>query len=83
MKSIDRWKVGFGGLNKTELLGLLSDNKICLNAYSAQLFMDDEFVTTASNKIAEVVGISVKELGFNSGARYHDIVAASSSQGLP
>lgn len=77
-----KWNIEFGGKTKRELLLLLSEKKIGMNAYATQLFMDQEFVTSSSSKIAEVVEKSVIELGFEAGALYQDIIIAAERLGL-
>lgn len=82
MTSTRKWKIEFGGRSKQELLLLLSEKKICMNAYATQLFMDQEFLTSSSSRIAEVVEKSVIELGFETGALYRDIIIAAERLGL-
>jgi hypothetical protein len=48
MTSPKKWQIEFGGKSKQQLLALLSENKIGLNAYAAQLFMSEEFVISSS-----------------------------------
>jgi hypothetical protein len=78
----NKWKIEFGGLTKEQLLFLLSTNKICMNAYTALLFMDENFVTSPESRVAEIIEISVEALGFKAGASYRDILLASETLSL-
>ncbi len=82
MTSPKKWQIEFGGKSKQQLLALLSENKIGLNAYAAQLFMSEEFVISSSRKTAEVIETSVGELGLKAGGVYQDIINAAQKQGL-
>lgn len=82
MTSPKKWQIEFGGKSKQQLLALLSENKIGLNAYAAQLFMSEEFVISSSRTTAEVIETSVGELGLKAGGVYQDIINAAQEQGL-
>ena len=77
-----KWRVPFGALDKEELLALLSEHKIGLNAYAAQLFMSEDFKASLSSQYADVVEVRVQDLGFKTGAVFKDIVEAAVSRSL-
>jgi hypothetical protein len=75
-------KIGYGGMNSSQLLEVLKANHIQLNASAIALFEHPNFVTLAQPSQLEVVQVSVAALGFASGATTPEIYAQAKLHGL-
>lgn len=80
--SSQSWQVEYGGLSRDNLLLELSAQKVNLNAYATMLFFADAFTLPQKAKTVHIVEISVRDLGFDDGAVYADIVEAAKGIGL-
>lgn len=80
MKQLNQWAIVWGGKSKTELLALLKQHQIGLNAYAKQLL--SELVFTNEARQIQLIETSVLDLGFSSGALFSDIVESALNSGL-
>ena len=75
-------KLEFGGLGKDQLLAKLKDASIQLNENAEILLSSELFVTSENRQIANVIEISVNDLGFPDGANLDEIRSRARELGL-
>jgi len=66
-------KIKYGGQSKEDLLKLLIAEGIHLNEYAKTLLGSDMFETSPSEEAADIVELSVQDLGFTNGATFEEI----------
>jgi len=64
----NEFTIEYGLLSKAELLNELSGASVQLNKYAEILFASDLFTISPKKQTANIVAISVEELGFTEGA---------------
>lgn len=71
-----------GGLARQQLLAMLRESGVELNAAAESLFRDDRFVPSNVAVEYETVELTVRDLGFETGATMPEIVGAAARLGL-
>ena len=67
-------EINYGGITKEELFTRLINEKIYLNEYAKVLITSDIFVTSFQKRIANIVELSIHDLGFENGATFTEII---------
>lgn len=79
---IHSWNIELDGKSKEEMLLLLRENKVDLNAYAVMLFLNEKYMSSQTFGHFTVVAVRADSLGFTEGALYKDIVHAVHAVGL-
>ncbi len=66
-------RIKYGGTSKEDLLKRLIAENIHMNEYAKTLWSSDIFVTSPSEQVADIIELSVQNLGFTNGAAFEEI----------